>query len=1024
MAALPIPAITRLKSVSDFFCFRSKPAPRTVVFYFVWLMALAGKPFSATAQDRCGFDLLEKRMLEKQPGRDPARDFERWMLEKLKDQPPLQQARTQSLGEIPVVVHVIHNGVGTPGYLSRAQVLSQLRVINEDFKRLNADRNQTPAVWQPIAGQLDITFVLARRDPLGLPTNGIVYVRGRKTSYDLLDDEHLYKSLSYWPAEQYLNIWVMTTSPGSALIGLATFPEASSLPGLEDQNTNRLTDGLSIDNTAFGSVDDGAFLLDRQFDRGRTVTHELGHFFGLRHIWGDVSGCAGTDFVDDTPRSPAATRGCPNHPLNNICNTQTMFQNFLDLTDDRCMNLFTQGQVARMQVVLNNSPRRGSLLNSPGAQPPPRFMNDLLAHTWVTPGSYACVGAEPAAVSIINAGLNRVTQATIEVLVNNTVVETRNAVLDLDTLQSVTLDLDPVSLPAAGAFTLTFRITSVNGVADGNPANNTAGRTVQAENVMPLPLLSDFESGPQGWHAINIDGDGFNWTRTTAPHVITSNQAFTSPFYFNPSVGTVDVLFSPVVDVASAGNIVVRFDRTYARFPGNSRDTLKIIFQAGCRTDLINPVVVYQRAGSALATVPDQTAPFVPSGASAWVRDVLSLGNLTAAARGRIGFVGVNGNGNDLFVDNIEILGGTINDLAVVSLESPGPVVCETRLRPRVRVQNLGTQTVTRLEVTTSANGRSSTQIFSDTPLTPGAIRTLALAETTFDANTDLLISISNPDAPADDVPANNAVNRQIMVNTATDRLPLRQNFDAGLTNWVVQREAGQVPWTLTTTHFGQSAVYTRNAVSGAQSWLVSPVLDLSRLSEARVFFDVAYARHTPALDNLRVLASQDCGLQYPLTLYNQNLDAIASATGSAAWVPATAANWRRQSIDLTPLAGRQNVRLAWVITNDNGNNVFLDNLEFFIDNNPAPPRIEQLFVIYANPADPFEHFITFNLPRRETLALQIYNMMGQTMLANTLPDVLNQTYTLDLSTLSTGVYIFRIQTPNGWQARRVFVGR
>src|SRR5690606_28012599 len=121
---------------------------------------------------------------------------------------------------------------------------------------------------------------------------------------------------------------------------------------------------------------DGAFNLDPAFNKGRTTTHEVGHFFGLNHIWGDDDGCARSDYVDDTPNQGPRSVGCPTHPKTDACGEVVMFQNFLDYSDDDCMNLFTQGQVERMTIVIENSPRRSTLLASPGLQEPAPSPND------------------------------------------------------------------------------------------------------------------------------------------------------------------------------------------------------------------------------------------------------------------------------------------------------------------------------------------------------------------------------------------------------------------------------------------------------------------------------------------------------------------------------------------------------------------------------------------------------------------------------------------------------------------------
>lgn len=976
--------------------------------------------FRADAQERCGFDAREQ-----QRRGETAKDFERWMAERLQAGQMFQAARTQGSVRIPVVVHVIHNGEGTTSYIPKAQVLSQMKVLNQDFQRLNADRILTPAVWQPIAAGMEIEFVLARRDPLGLATDGIVYTRGLKASYDLLQDEAQYKELSYWPAEEYLNVWVVPTPAASSLIGLASFPQSSTLPGLEEANLNRRTDGVAVDHKVFGSSDDGPFVLDSRFNKGRTLTHEVGHFFGLRHIWGDVGGCNGTDYVDDTPRSPSATRGCPNHPVNNSCSAQTMFQNYMDLSDDPCMNLYTAGQVARMNVVLQSSPRRASLTTSPGATAPTRVENDLIALSWQSPSAHECSGSLPATISVLNAGRNTVQSAAIRVTVDDVVVETRTIPLTLDTLKTATITLNPLALPTAGSFVVAYDVIAVNGVADGNSSNNKKSLTVQVETPIAPARIFDFENGSQGWKVLNLNNDSFSWARKLAPLSAPSNQAFSSDFYNNQSTGSRDLLLSPVFDFAAVNSIVFRFDRAYARFPGNNLDTLMVVFSPGCAVDVERLEVLTRKAGSALATVSDTGAPFTPNGPGQWTKDIVAASNLAGRSRGRVGFLAVNGNGNNLYVDNAEVIAGTVNDLALVAVESPAAVFCRTQVQPRVVVQNLGTQTVSRVEITTTVNGTTRVQLFQNLNFVPGETRVLTLNALNLNVGQQSAqLSIANPDQATDEVPANNTQSRMWVVNSQEDRIPLREQFETGFGKWAIQAEAGQTAWARTGTNFGLSAFYAKNARAGAQAWLVSPVLNLKNFDQAAVFFDVSYARTASAKDNLKVLASEDCGITYSRLLYNQSLDEISVANSTITWIPVAASDWRRQSIDLTELAGKENIRLAWVVTNDNGNNVYLDNIEFFISHDPEPPRIDRIFVVYSNPANPFEQFITFNLPDRETLHLQVINAMGQTVLANTLPDVLNQTYTLDFNHLSTGVYILRLSTRKGWYSARILLGK
>lgn len=322
--------------------------------------------FSVTtrAQDRCG-TIEYSNQLKRQGIIEENKDqFEKWLNQQWQLRSKIDKGKriTATPYTIQVVVHIIHKGepIGIGTNLSDQQVFSQLDVLNKDFNRENEDATNTPSEFLPFVGVSSIRFMLAKTDPNGMPATGINRVQGFKSDYTIEDDVEL-KALSYWPAENYLNIWVCHLTDR---YGYTQFP-VSTLPGLSNATKSRLTDGIVISFEAFGSTDDGSFLLHPSYNKGRTTTHEMGHFLGLRHLWGDEGNCIGDDYVADTPAQANLTLGCPLQPFKE-CPSENprnkMFQNFLDYTDDECMNLFTKGQVERMLVVLENSPRRASLL--------------------------------------------------------------------------------------------------------------------------------------------------------------------------------------------------------------------------------------------------------------------------------------------------------------------------------------------------------------------------------------------------------------------------------------------------------------------------------------------------------------------------------------------------------------------------------------------------------------------------------------------------------------------------------------
>ena len=252
-----------------------------------------------------------------------------------------------SVINIPVVVHIIYNSASQN--ISDQQVFSQIEVLNKDYSRQNADTINTPAVFQPLAANCNFNFQLAKVDTLGYATSGIVRKHTNIMSFGLNDDMK-YSNLGgddAWDNDRYLNIWVCNLNAG--VLGFS-----SVVGGPKGE------DGVVILYTAFG-VNGSAVA---PFNLGRTATHEIGHWLNLIHTWGDAD--CGDDLVMDTPPQQQADRGNPQGIIvscNNAPNGD-MYTNFMDLTNDASMNLFTNGQRDRMVALFAPGGERFAMLSS------------------------------------------------------------------------------------------------------------------------------------------------------------------------------------------------------------------------------------------------------------------------------------------------------------------------------------------------------------------------------------------------------------------------------------------------------------------------------------------------------------------------------------------------------------------------------------------------------------------------------------------------------------------------------------
>jgi hypothetical protein len=986
-----------------------------------WLVFLTSGilflPFAALAQEKCAFDYFYKQQSERAPGGEKA--FESWMAGKIRQR---QTSRTQATFNVPVVVHIIHNGeaVGVGSNLSVAQVQSQIDVLNKDYKRLNDDRTNTPPEFAAVAGSVDVNFILAKQDPEGLPTNGIARVQGTKTSWSFENGPD-FKALSYWPAEDYLNIWV-TTLAGDYL-GFAQFPQ-TSLPGT-DPPYDRLTDGVAIDYRVFGTVDEGSFNLDPKYNKGRTTTHEVGHFFSMLHIFGNEGGCNTTDFVDDTPVQSAATLTCPTHPSLS-CSHPKMFQNYMDYTDDACMNLFTAGQVARMVTVLQNSPRRTSLNTSHGLLNPVVLTLDLEARRVVSPLANTCGQQIIPAVELRNRGTTVVTSAQIQLLVDGGVVETKNVTLNMAQLALTTVTFNPIDLPEPGNSNVSFQIVQVNGTTDNKPDNNSVAVAATVIAKTTVPFTETFNTFPATWQIVNFDNN-VTWVNTVAPKSASNNRAMFMEFFNYENTGSKDRLVSNYIAVPATGAPVLKFDRAYARFPNNNSDVLRVLVSSGCSADISTATEIYNKSGANLATAGQSSAYFTPSGESQWATENISL----AAYKGQniqVIFETTNGFGNNLYLDNVSVSSGDFNDIAITSLVQPGPVFCLQNLQPIIQVQNLGSAVVNRINVSVTRGGSTvANQVFQGLSLTTGASANLTLPSIAFnEGRNSVTFVITNPDVVTEESPQNNTLVSTLILNQDSFTNPLRINLDNGVDLSVVSQN-NNPEWQAVTTNFGNSLMYPgyTTVTLGAESWAVTPAIDFRKSSEASMFFDTSYGRRNTGDERLRVLVSEDCGLRYDSVIFDMTATSLSNKqSDTAPWTPTVESDWTKHYLSLSYLAGKDQIRFAFVASNGHGNNLYLDNLEWFVEDDPSPPRITDFYSVYSSEFDPYDFFITFNLAEKLSARLAVYNTMGQILIDNVLPETLNQTYTVNLSGQSTGVYLVRLQAGSQVSTTKLFVGR
>ena len=572
----------------------------------------------------------------------------------------------QTVLTIPVVVHVVY--FSNPSNISTAQVQSQIQVLNEDFGRTNADAVNTPAPFAAVAANTGIQFCLAQRDPNGNPSTGIERRQTTVTSFQADDAVKFYSSggLDIWDPTRYLNIWVCDFG-NSGLLGYGEFPTGSP------SNTY----GVVIQYNAFGNTGN----VQAPYDLGRTTTHEFSHCFNLYHIWGDDgNACTGTDYCADTPNQAGSTFGCYTFPHTDAC-TPTgngiMFENYMDYSDDVCLNLFTQNQSTRMNAVLATTPYN-ALASSNGCQPVVLTNDDAAIITITTPNGNICSTSFTPVVVLKNWGANSLTSCTISYQVDANTPSTFNWTGNLASLATTSVTLSGMTT-TTGAHTFTASTSLPNGNSDSQPGNDaTTSNFSVFTSGAPLPYFEGFESPtfvPTGWTLVNPD-NATTWARTTQAFKSGVASAYMDNYNYQSGVGQADDMIVKPLDLSSVSNPVMTFEWAYTYYTDNSgtyTDTLGIYISTDCGTTWTQ---LFKQGGAQFITatpVPNSNNEFIPT-SSQWGFKLISLSGYQSAANAMIKFRNISGYGDQMYIDNINILNSNgVNDMDMNSLVAVYP---------------------------------------------------------------------------------------------------------------------------------------------------------------------------------------------------------------------------------------------------------------------------------------------------------------------------------------------------------------
>lgn len=615
---------------------------KKILFSF-FVMALAGNLMAQVNENHCGTDEVYQQMIQNDPTiLQRSQLFEAQALAKSQE----INRKTGTVRIIPVVFHIFHKA-GQEN-ISDAQIQNELDLLNLNFRRNGPKSTQTRSIFQGVVADMEIELRLARKDPNGNCTNGIVRVFDEETE----NGTNNIKLKSVWPTDRYLNVWVVedivnfsTGLPGIA--GYAQFPWAGSYA----------TDGVIIKSDQIGEIGTS------NPGNGTTVTHEIGHWLGLLHTFQDS--CTGGDKVEDTPPCADNRDGILSCDYSrNTCSNDNpdlpdQIENYMDYTIGTCQNMFTIGQKARVDASMENwRPNlwKQSNLVATGTDVPNAPANCAPVADFYTVddqrslSQFACAGG--AAVSFRDNSHNYAGSIT------------RQWIFEGGTPSTSTVANPTVTYADSGKYDVTLIVNNANGY--DTIVKKDFIEVIPQQAPQTAPYVQDFEFPvfpTDGWFTNSTTFTDYRVADVGVGTVLPNNSRALVANNGSQISGARFDLYSPSFDLTNAPDAKLSYFYSFAlrsTSNGISNDLFRVYYSTNCGQSW-SVMPLSTSSGVNLSTVgstpTSQFVPFVPSDKSKWRQVALNMPNLNASQRKniRFRFQFISNGGNNFYIDAINI---------------------------------------------------------------------------------------------------------------------------------------------------------------------------------------------------------------------------------------------------------------------------------------------------------------------------------------------------------------------------------
>ena len=1012
-----------------------------------------------TAQEKGGHKTVQRcstmEILEEAIRKDPTLP-EKWRLEGerqyklyLQRQPQvnMRAERTQnSTIIVPIVFHLVDEASSLAAIPDR-DVIEQVEILNRDYggKKMDKYGNVIPPEIAARIGKVPIKFMLARRDPNGALTSGI-----ERRIHTTPDHESI-KSFSTggldpWDASKYLNVWCGTfTGADSTLLGVSTFPFTT---GLGPQ-------GVVVNISTLPYAGNTTRNYFSEYSEGATLSHEIGHYFYLWHTFGDDASCNNNDFQiqpgwplpfgagpegDDTPLSKGTgstsyVYGNPSMNYKDGCAPESfgmMYGSFMNYFDDRALFMFSDGMRKRVEGCINLY--RPGLLTTNGATAPSSvndaFLVDVLPRGLRERRSFF-VDKTPLSATLRNNGTGALASVNVSIAVDANAPATTTFALNLSSGADTTLDLGLIS-STPGNHTLAIYTSIPNGTADDYLNNDTLYSFINIDTATAtLPFVEDFSAPtfpPPGWQIWNPNGDSANtWTRDGSSGYTNVGAAFFDNYNIN-EIGSLDDLITPAINIGTASDIQLNFKVAHAVI-----DTIDVSTWDGLEVYVSGNggksyQLVYKKTGKHLATSSPTRIAFSapPSQPGKWRDETIDLTPyLIFGQKLIVKFRNTNAFGNNLYLDDVNLTAACptcTRDIQVLSINKPRAAECANNITPNATIKNKGIEVITSFSIAYSVdNGAIQTTNVTGINLARGDTLSLNLPPVSGLSTGQHHITVYTY-SPVSSVGTGDLLTTNDTLTKAfgiagTVAAPLVEGFESSTfppAGWVVVNPDAAITWARINVGKNSTAsAYVNNSkyiLAGRVDDLYSPRVTYAGVDSVSLSFDVAaagFAHPTPS-DTLQVLVTKDCGNTFSSVYkkWGSNLQTVGIVPPGE-FIPSSSFDWRMETVDITTIALTGPIQVVFRNTNNNENNIFVDNVNLTARILPARLKREGLLVL----PNPFRSQFTvwhFQAPTDLTF-IKVYSSTGQLVWYTQFIGTAMKQEVIDLTTRAAGVYVVQL---------------